>query len=53
MVWYEAQLVRERINNLLATEVVLMHSAMVAVISPKGEGNKSMQKLIKRLTDGN
>ena len=53
MVWYEAQLARERINALLSTEVTLMHAAMVAVVAPKGAGMKQLKKLLKDLSDGN
>ena len=53
MVWYEAQIARERINHLIATEVTLMHSAMVAIMSPKGDGVRSLKKQLKVLRDGN
>lgn len=53
MVWYEAQLVRERVNHMLASEVTLMHAAMVAVVAPKGKGNTNLKKLLKGLRDGN
>ena len=52
-VWYEAQIVRERVNARIATEVSLMHSAMVAIMSPKGAGVKNLKKQLKRLEDGN
>lgn len=51
-VWYEAQLVNERVNGLLATEITLMHAAMVAVLEPKGKGVKHLNKLIRKLRDG-
>lgn len=52
-VWYEAQLVRERVNGRIATETILMHAAMIAVIAPKGAGQKNLDKLLKGLRDGN
>jgi hypothetical protein len=52
-VWYETQIVNERVNNRIATETTLMHAAMVAVVAPKGAGNKQLQKLLKGLRDGN
>ncbi len=52
-VWYEVQIVNERINNRIATETTLMHAAMVAVVAPKGAGNKHLQKLLKGMRDGN
>jgi len=52
MVWSEAQLVRERVNNQIATEVTLMHAAMVAIMAPKGAGVRSLNKMLKRLRNG-
>lgn len=51
-VWYEAQIVRERVNNRIATEVTLMHTAMVAIMSPKGKGVTNLNKQLKRLQNG-
>jgi tRNA isopentenyl-2-thiomethyl-A-37 hydroxylase MiaE len=52
-VWYEAQIIRERINQRIATEVTLMHSAMVAIMSPKGKGVTNLNKQLKAMRDGN
>lgn len=30
-----------------------MHAAMVAIMAPKGAGNKNLTKLLKGLQDGN
>lgn len=49
--WYEAQLVTERVNNLVSTEMVLTHAAMAAILSK--ESVKHFDKLLKRLRDGN
>lgn len=51
-VWYEAQIVRERVNNRIATEVSLMHTAMVAIMSPKGAGVKNLKKQLRNLQNG-
>lgn len=51
-VWYEAQLVRERVNQRIATEATMMHAVAVAVMAPKGRGNKHLQKLFKDLRNG-
>lgn len=52
-VWYEAQIVRERVNSRIATEVTLMHAAMVAIMSPKKAGQQNLTKQLKELRDGN
>lgn len=52
-VWYEAQLVQERINNQTNTEVTLIHAAMVAVMGTDGKGLTHFKKLLKDLRDGN
>lgn len=49
-VWYEAQIVRERINNRMVTETTLMHSAMSAIISEKAFPN--LKKRLKDLLNG-
>lgn len=51
-VWYEAQLVQERINHQTNTEVTLMHAAMVAIMAVDGKGTKHFEKLLKELRDG-
>lgn len=52
--WIEAEIVRERVNQRIATESTMMQAVIVAVLSPaKGEGAKHLQKLLKGLTDGN
>jgi hypothetical protein len=52
-VWYETQIVRERVNSRLASEVTLMHAAMVSIASPKSAGQQNLKKLLKGLRDGN
>lgn len=52
-VWYEAQLVTERVNNQTLTEVTLLHAAMVAIMSPKGDGVRNLNKLMGKLRNGN
>lgn len=51
-VWYEGQLVRERVNARISSEVVLMHAAIVAVASPKGKGVEHFKKLLRKLRNG-
>lgn len=43
---------RERVAVRLATEVTLQHTMIVAVLSPKGEGVRRFQKMLKELQDG-
>jgi hypothetical protein len=50
--YYEAQLVRERINRKMITESVLMQAVINAVLSPSGDGHKSLNKLFKDLRNG-
>lgn len=50
--WIEAEITEERINRKTITETTLMHACIVAVLSPKGEGAKHYQKLVKELSDG-
>ena len=52
-VWYEVEIVKERVNALISTEVTLLHAAMVAVVSPKGKGVTHFKKLLKELRNGN
>ena len=51
-IWYEAEIVKERVNARISTEVVSLHAAMVAVASPKGKGVAHLEKLLKDLRDG-
>ena len=48
-VWYESQIIRERVNNQLVTESTLMHAMLGAVISPKDSARTNYKKLLKRL----
>lgn len=53
-VWFEARIARTRINGMLASEVTLMHAAMVAIMSSKGkEGVNNLNKQLKELRNGN
>lgn len=52
-VWYEAQIVRDRINGRMSTEVILIQAAIIAVMSPTGAGVKNFDKLLKGLRNGN
>ena len=51
-IWYEAQLVTERVNSLISTETILMQAAMAMTLNAKA-GGKHFKKLLKRLSDGN
>jgi hypothetical protein len=53
MVWYEARIAKERINALLSSEITLMHTAMVTVMSSKPrEAVKNLTKQLKDLRNG-
>lgn len=58
-VWYESDLVTDRINNQMATEAVLTYSALTAVanaaFSKKGaaKGTKEFEKLLTKVRNGN
>lgn len=49
--WYEAQLVRERVNGLVATEAVMMDAVITSVLSPKN-GRQHLDKLLRKLNSG-
>ena len=51
-VWYEAQIVCARVNARIHTEITLMHTAMVAIMAPKGAGVSNLKKQLKGLRDG-
>lgn len=53
-VWYECQIIRERVNGMLATEATLMHSVISAVISPKKDSGARtfLRRLLMRLRNG-
>lgn len=51
MVWVEADIVRRRINHMLASESVVFFQMLGAVLNGK-TGGKVFQKTIKELTDG-
>jgi len=48
MLWDEALLVTERLNNMAATQAVLVQQAVSSVLSEKAQ--KSFKKAIKDLT---
>lgn len=50
MVWEEARIVVERINQEEASRTTLLHAAAAAVMSKKG--GQALKKLLKELTDG-
>lgn len=50
MVWEEAEIVVERINQQEASRTTLLHAAGAAVMSKKGA--QALKKLLKELTDG-
>lgn len=50
--WIEAELVRERINGRIVTEATLQHAVIVAILSPGGNGTKSLDKMMRNITDG-
>jgi hypothetical protein len=50
MVWEEAQIVVQRINQEEASRTALLHLAGAAVMSKKGA--KLLQKALKELTNG-
>lgn len=53
MVWYEAQLAKERINALLSSEITLMHTAMTTIMSTKPkDAIKNLEKQLKDLRNG-
>ena len=47
-VWIEAEIVRARIREAVSTEAILLHAAIVQVIS----GKKVFEKALKELHDG-
>lgn len=51
-VWIESELVRERVNGRISTDASMMHAVIVAVLSPDGKGNKSLQSILRKLNDG-
>lgn len=52
VVWQEAQIVKERMDGLIATEVLAHYSANVAIHSTSKRAGQSFNDLIKGLQDG-
>lgn len=52
-VWFEARIVRERMNGMLASQIALMHTAMATLVSSKPkEAIKHLNKQLKDLRNG-
>lgn len=52
MVWYECQIVVERMNRQMADNAALMYNAMAAVKAPKQDVAKQFHKSLTRLQNG-
>jgi hypothetical protein len=50
MLWMETDIVRDRVNNLTATEAILTNAAILAALSKKG--GEHFNDLIRRLREG-
>lgn len=50
--WIETEIARERVNSRITTEISLMHSAVIAVMSPDGKGTTNLQNQLRRMNDG-
>lgn len=49
--WIEAELATERINRRIVTDATMMQAVVIASLNPK-QGGKHLQKLIRKLNDG-
>lgn len=52
MVWQEAQIVKERVNGLIATETIALMSVMAVANGGGQDAHNSLMKMIKGLQDG-
>lgn len=48
--WFEAELVKERVNQHSATEASIMQTVIASVLT--ADGSKNLKKLLRRLTHG-